>query len=94
MAYIDKDLIRDEILSNAVRLNHPKDLCTETTLYLIDVAPVADVVEVKHGEWITKEYHPLGHEYICSVCGFVVPRKYKHCPECISRMDGGNENDV
>ena len=52
MAYIDKDLIRDEILSNAVRLNHPKDLCTETTLYLIDVAPVADVVEVKHGEWL------------------------------------------
>lgn len=53
--------------------------------------PTADVVEVRHGEWINKEYHPWGDKYICSVCGFTVPQKYKNCPECISRMDGGAE---
>ena len=44
--YIDADLLKDEILSNAVRLNHPEDLCRETTIFLIGVAPTADVVEV------------------------------------------------
>lgn len=62
-------------------------------LSLIDKASTADVVEIKRGEWIFKEYHPFGYEYICSVCGFAVPQKYKHCPECISRMDGGDKNE-
>lgn len=51
--------------------------------------PTADVAEIKHGHWISKEYHPWGKEYICSVCGFTVPQRYKNCPECISKMDGG-----
>ena len=57
---------------------------------LVDVfseIPAADVAEVKHGHWIRKDYKPCGHDYICSVCGFGVPLEYKHCPECIAKMD-------
>lgn len=49
--------------------------------------PTADVVEVKHGHWIRKDYKPCGHDYLCSVCGFGVPLEYKHCPECGAKMD-------
>ena len=53
----------------------------------IRLMPTADVAEVKHGHWIRKDYKPCGHDYICSVCGFGVPLEYKHCPECIAKMD-------
>lgn len=54
--------------------------------------PTADVVEVKHGEWI----HIGGDEWCCSHCGEVVttegswehPKK-KYCNECGAKMDGG-----
>ena len=55
---------------------------------IIDKVPAADVVEVKHGHWIRKDYKPCGHDYYCSVCGYAVPQEYKHCPECIAKMDG------
>ncbi len=48
--------------------------------------PTADVVDVKHGHWIRKDYKPCGHDYLCSVCGFGVPLEYKHCPECTAKM--------
>jgi rubrerythrin len=50
-------------------------------------APKANVVEQKQGRWIRKDYKPCGHDYICSVCGYAVPQTYKHCPECISKME-------
>jgi DNA-directed RNA polymerase subunit RPC12/RpoP len=54
-------------------------------------APTADVVEVKHGEWIWLE----GNLYECSEC----PNKtevdekmnqpsYAYCPYCGAKMDG------
>ena len=60
-------------------------------LYELERTPIANVVEIKHGEWLHKEYHLLDDKYICSVCGFTVPERYRHCPKCISRMDGGVE---
>ena len=100
--YVDADLLKDEILSNAVRLNHPKDLCTETTIFLIDVAPTADVEEVKHGEWkketkfiITDDPDDDGYwrtVYICSECEREEWRKEPYC-HCGAKMDGGNKND-
>ena len=95
--YVDADLLKDEILSNAVRLNHPKDLCTETTIFLIDVAPTADVVEVKHGEWEFR-YEGTYHRCrcYCSVCGKhsgiggIKENQLKpYCPNCGAKMDGG-----
>ena len=47
-----------------------------------------DVEVVRHGEWIRKDFKPCGHDYICSLCGYAVPQTYKHCPECMAKMDG------
>lgn len=61
--------------------------------------PSADVVEVKHGEWIYGESEE-GHDgYRCSECGEFIPWEYDeydvdfikeahYCPNCGARMDG------
>ena len=57
----------------------------------IDDTPTADVVEVKHGEWIYDHWC----EFKCSICGHwsqTEPRgKEKYCPNCGARMDGGGK---
>ena len=56
--------------------------------------PSADVVEVKHGEWIDKTMSvPNGHgqtygKYGWSVCKNKVRYKSNFCPNCGARMDG------
>lgn len=62
--------------------NLVKEICTE-----LQNTKSADVVEVKHGEWIEK-----GNERICSRCDY----RYiscglsndKYCPMCGAKMDG------
>lgn len=49
--------------------------------------PTADVVEVKHGEWVINSdgYYPY-----CSICE-TEPKNgvmSKYCPECGAKMDG------
>ena len=97
--YIDADLLKDEILSNAVRLNHPEDLCRETTIFLIGVAPTADVQEVRHGRWVQDEHWQ--YDYKCSICGeYACEGNYGNndkltdfCPNCGADMRG-DKSDV
>ena len=59
-------------------------------------APVADVVEVKRGEWILLDECANEGVY-CSVCqkkvykiNYANQKMYsKYCPNCGARMDGG-----
>ena len=55
----------------------------------IHTAPTADVVEVKHGEWI-KVADLCGIEVLkCSVCGMEHPRNSTaFCCDCGAKMDG------
>ena len=55
----------------------------------IEYAPAVDVVEVKHGEWITPTKIksmtiPVPH---CSLCGNVPCDKALYCPYCGAKMD-------
>ena len=51
--------------------------------------PTADVVEVKHGVWMTIPYNPkTPYPYECSRCGMVADKKYDYC-HCGAKMDGG-----
>lgn len=69
---------------------------TDDAMALIDTIPAADVAEVRHGRWIVHFDHFTPYQK-CSVCGFEIPLVateneteiclYKHCPECIARMD-------
>ena len=64
--------------------------------------PTADVVEVKHGEWIVAEEckTPLSHgyistekTYICPFCTHHFRKKMKFCGECGAKMDGRSETE-
>lgn len=59
---------------------------------IVDAMPTADVVEVRHGEWIR---YPHGSGIHCSLCRH--KRRYKdandaYCPNCGAKMDGEGEN--
>ena len=59
-------------------------------------APDADVVEVRHGEWIEKDDGWDGVLYTCSACGCdwttidgtPFENNMRYCPECGAKMDG------
>ena len=61
----------------------------------VDNAPAADVVEVRHGEWVKNEEESKKHVeviYFCSACqnweAWGETEKYNYCPNCGARMDG------
>lgn len=53
-------------------------------------APTADVVEVVHGEWITKcvKGSWTHYRYSCSNCGSGFDSNSNYCPNCGAKMDG------
>lgn len=55
----------------------------------------ADYAEVKHGEWIDKEY--FGIEFPeCSVCEWCDENNaeyYAYCPNCGAKMGGRSDGD-
>lgn len=57
---------------------------------IVQDCPTADVVEVRHGEWI-----PVDEQYDafdCSECEAMVSRMMNYCPRCGARMTGESEN--
>ena len=50
---------------------------------IINPAPIEDVAEVRHGEWINH------NTYVeCSLCGAMPYNHSTYCPECGAKMDG------
>ena len=65
---------------------HPK-LDRDAAEEIMFAIPAADVVPARHGWWKRIDYEPLGHDYICSVCGGKNDRASQYCPDCGARMD-------
>ena len=74
----------------------------EGALNEIDDVPTADVAEVKHGEWMVKDYNnpafSMGYKVYCSCCGYQENKGpawniewgvHPYCPNCGAKMDGG-----
>lgn len=65
--------------------------CEEEAVMGVRRIPAADVVEVKHGEWISDDADILFH---CSECETQVSTSWDYesdwgyCPNCGARMDG------
>lgn len=100
MAYIKKEPIVEFITKG---LNNPDktkaygydaiEILTE-----IEYAPEADVVEVKHGEWLmclTDEPWRKGFHGRCSECGatytYNINKMPRRCDNCDALMDGGKK---
>lgn len=65
--------------------------------------PTADVVEMKHGEWVhSSRGFDVSSDYECSICHspsgikhFYSGNMYLFCPDCGAKMGGGKaENDI
>lgn len=58
----------------------------------IKSAPTADVVEVRHGEWIHSKTYYDADECNCSLCGQLMTTakgiRKNYCPNCGAKMDG------
>ena len=73
---------------------------------LVNFAPAADVVEVRHGRWIEDERTYPGpglKNNLCSVCGEIAGswkeglepgRKWAYCPNCGARMGKEDEHEA
>ena len=97
--YIDADVpkrnIRVNLMSNVdVDGTVTVENAERYFLNLIEKTTTADVVEVKHGEWIVVG-RTKGMSAIlkCSYCGRVRKGhgRSNYCPDCGAKMDGGNE---
>lgn len=62
----------------------------------LDKLPVADVQEVKHGEWKEERLASGEIKYTCSKCRQVFQGEsldFNYCPNCGAKMDGKEIND-
>lgn len=57
----------------------------------IEDAPAVDAVPMRRGKWI---FNDDWWEFRCSVCQGAIGniKKYKFCPHCGAKMNGGNDN--
>ena len=94
--YIEREALLEDIgetvlfsVRGGAKLPTPEMRGSNKVIDRIKSAPTADVVEVRHGEWVKNEsVADVCGEYRCSLCGFMYceadPKypPYKYCPEC------------
>ena len=61
--------------------------------WLIDGAPTADVMEVRHGEWIKAPCSEKDGDAHCSECNHWDWSDCKYCSRCGAKMDKYNKPD-
>lgn len=74
----------------------------DVILAIVDAQPAADVVEVRHGKWLTTDAYP--HHLYCSVCYNTYAKNAKwvneldlptnYCPNCGARMGKEDEHEA
>ena len=74
----------------------------ESVMEYVENLPAADVVEVRHGRWLTTDAYP--HHLYCSVCYKTYAKNAKwvneldlptnYCPNCGVRMDKEDEHEA
>lgn len=76
------------------RLNNDgatSDLVFDVIRHVEDL-PAADVVEVRHGEWVRHKENCLYNK--CSICSYEHCREDKYCPNCGAKMDGDRKEQT
>ena len=83
------EYIRTKYIESYNRRDKYNQFWADTIRYFekkVKSAPAADVVEVRHGYWIS------GLDTVCSVCKIDVDvygvERFNYCPNCGAKMDG------
>lgn len=97
--YIEREAIVQEIKEAKNQFSPTVRPIFDVAVHLVSHASVADVAEVRHGEWLDC------HDNIkCSVCGAVYADEIRfmnknhkgeslqHCPDCGAKMDKKSKN--
>lgn len=90
-----------EMLNNKAKTDHEMGLynhgaLTESFIRFVERQPAADVVEVRHGEWVIKTDDYDNEYMMCSCCkdefypvdADTVDSTPNYCPNCGAKMDG------
>lgn len=89
--YINKNAL-DKALTVAAANGKDKDRRTwAKAICMLHDMPAVDVAPVVHGRWNRMDGYPM--RLVCSECGWDVPgygKFYSYCPDCGSKMDGGD----
>lgn len=82
----------------ALEVTNPFATIADAKRVLADM-DAADVVKVVHGKWLLDRWPNWPHRE-CSRCKIMIPRTkevpdpyWQYCPNCIAKMDGGNEGE-
>lgn len=97
MRLIDADAMDFEVCEDFAVPNDPNHILKtlrEMTKYVVGKAPTVEAEAVRHGRWEEKDWWSRKRHYygkMCSVCGGIAKYKsrFKYCPHCGARMDGG-----
>lgn len=87
--YIERELVLRQLTSSYNRVHDGKTLVhpmAAVAFRVVRNTPTADVVEVKHGRWITVTQNMA---WKCSDCGELSCCEPNYCPHCGAKMDGG-----
>lgn len=91
--YIKREDTVEKIKADCGRFDHVPKRVVDFFILGMESVPSADVVEVRHGQWIEDLTNPYGIRYVCSVCGGVKQWKSNYCPNCGAKMDEEKQED-
>ena len=94
--YIERGALVEHIKNMPWKITPAAEISKGIFLQTVEDAPAADVVEVRHGEWIHHEtededWGGTYHKWTCSCCGYSTgdnPCEANYCPNCGAKMDG------
>lgn len=76
------------MMCNEINSDEPCEPCDCDWMNALDKEPTADVAPVWHGRWIVR-LKGKNQFVFCSECGTVGSPRWKRCPVCGAKMDGG-----
>ena len=86
--YATKDSIFDIVFGEFCACSDETEQVLNNIIEQVRALPAADIVPVRHGQWIFYHYELYGCYYECSNCKYESNKKTNFCPNCGSRMDG------
>ena len=89
--YINVEVAKEYLRHNSFDNPYFRSQACQQASDALDTVPAADVMEVRHGQWVNEHQEGLGSfSAECSLCGkrTLAYFHYFYCPNCGAKMDG------